>query len=70
MKFKISILIIASLYVLFFGFQQYIAAKAQNLAVLTETRQCIKEFSSDEAFNSCKDRAYNQRILLGHIIKW
>lgn len=69
--FKFGILVISLLYVITFLFQQYIEAKQLNLSVLSEVRQCNKDFPDDERFfNSCRGVAHDQLIQVGHIIKW
>ncbi len=67
--FKLSLLILSLVYLFILSFSQYIESKAQNLRTMTELRQCVKDFSGDTS-KDCINIASNQRIRIGHIIKW
>lgn len=59
--FKIGIVIAGAIYSLSFFLQQITAAKAHNLNVLTEMRQCVKElngFGQDSCIEAARDRAF------------
>lgn len=65
---KIVLAVAASLFVIFYGFSQYIAAKEHNLDIVASKRLCYELY--DEKRDDCIKKSDAQYINTDDILRW
>jgi hypothetical protein len=63
--FKTGILVLGFIFILLFGYSQYLATKAHTLEVLSQILHCGSTVSSQETAKTCADRAKDTLVFGG-----